>query len=138
MYQFNRPAAGKTGTTDDWTDAWFIGFTPNLSAGVWVGVDGPPRISLGEERFGNVAALPIWAKTMRQIHEAFDLPRTNWEMPEDIVEISICKITKDRPTKYCPRETEIFIEGTEPPDQCQIHTGIQTQEYDPADDIFLK
>ncbi|MFC1481006.1 penicillin-binding protein 1A [Candidatus Neomarinimicrobiota bacterium] len=138
MYHFNRPAAGKTGTTDDWTDAWFIGFTPNLSAGVWVGVDGPPRISLGEERFGNVAALPIWARTMRQIHEAFDLPRTNWEMPEDIVEMSICKITKDRPTKYCPRETEIFIEGTEPPDQCQIHTGIQTQEYDPTDDIFLK
>ena len=136
MYQFNRPAAGKTGTTDNWSDAWFVGFTPQLAAGVWIGVD-DPQVSLGEDRFGNVVALPIWARVMREIHQTFDLPVRNWQLPEDIVQLDICLVTKDRPTKFCPREKEIFIQGTEPPDRCQIHTGFDNKSYDPDDDIFL-
>ena len=136
MYQFNRPAAGKTGTTDNWSDAWFVGFTPQLSAGVWIGVD-DPQVSLGEDRFGNEVALPIWARVMREIHQTFDLPVRNWEMPEDIVQLDICRVTKDRPTKFCPREKEIFIRGTEPPDRCQVHTGFDNKSYDPDTDIFL-
>ena len=136
MYQFNRPAAGKTGTTDNWSDAWFVGFTPQLAAGVWIGVD-DPQVSLGEDRFGNVVALPIWARVMREIHQTFDLPVRNWQLPKDIVQLDICLVTKDRPTKFCPREKEIFIQGTEPPDRCQIHTGFDNKSYDPDDDIFL-
>ncbi|MBA7598296.1 MAG: PBP1A family penicillin-binding protein [Calditrichaeota bacterium] len=135
-FNFNRPVAGKTGTTDQWTDAWFIGFTPRLAAGVWLGVD-DPRVSLGEKRYGNVAALPIWARIMKEIHQTFNLPATNWKMPDDVVVMEICQVTKDRPTKYCPREKEIFLEGTEPPDQCQVHTGVDTRPYHPDDDIFL-
>ncbi|MCK4578578.1 MAG: transglycosylase domain-containing protein, partial [Candidatus Marinimicrobia bacterium] len=136
MFGFNRPAAGKTGTTDDWNDAWFVGFTPQLTAGVWVGVD-DPRVSLGEERFGNVAALPIWARIMKEVHQSFDMPVLSWQMPADLVRLDICKVTKDRPTKYCPREKEIFIRGTEPPDACQVHTGFESQPYNPDDDVFL-
>ncbi|UCH64156.1 MAG: PBP1A family penicillin-binding protein [Fidelibacterota bacterium] len=135
-FNFNRPVAGKTGTTDRWTDAWFIGFTPQLAAGVWLGID-DPRVSLGEKRYGNVAALPIWARIMKEIHQTFNLPATNWKMPDDVMVMEVCQVTKDRPTKYCPREKEIFLEGTEPPDQCQVHTGVDTRRYHPDDDIFL-
>jgi penicillin-binding protein 1A len=94
-------------------------------------------VSLGEKRYGNVAALPIWARLMKEIHQTFNLPATNWKMPDDVVVMEVCQITKDRPTKYCPREKEIFLEGTEPPDQCQAHTGVDTRRYHPDDDIFL-
>ena len=135
-YNFYHPTAGKTGTTDNWTDAWFIGFTPRLSAGVWVGVD-DPRVSLGKKRYGNVVALPIWAGIMKEIYQVFDMKVTDWSMPDGVVVMEICRATKDRPTKYCPREKEIFLEGTTPPDACQIHTGVNTRPYDPSDDIFL-
>jgi penicillin-binding protein 1A len=59
-----RPAAGKTGTTQDYTDAWFVGFTPNITAGVWVGFD-DKQISLGKKETGARAALPIWLEFMQ-------------------------------------------------------------------------
>ena len=62
------PTAGKTGTTNENTDAWFIGFTPAFTAGVWVGND-DHRISLGEKEAGSLAALPIWVKVMEAAHE---------------------------------------------------------------------
>ena len=61
----NRPAAGKTGTTQDFTDAWFIGFTPQITAGVWVGYD-DKQISLGKRESGAAAALPVWIEFMQQ------------------------------------------------------------------------
>src|SRR4029077_7989831 len=60
----NRPAAGKTGTTQDYTDAWFIGFTPQLTTGVWVGFD-DKQISLGKKETGARAALPVWLEFMQ-------------------------------------------------------------------------
>jgi penicillin-binding protein 1A len=59
-----RPAAGKTGTTQDYTDAWFLGFTPQLTCGVWVGFD-DKQISLGKKETGARAALPIWLQFMK-------------------------------------------------------------------------
>ncbi len=59
-----RPAAGKTGTTQDYTDAWFMGFTPQLTCGVWVGFD-DKQISLGKKETGARAALPIWLQFMK-------------------------------------------------------------------------
>jgi penicillin-binding protein 1A len=57
------PLAGKTGTTNDYTDAWFIGFSPSLTAGVWIGFD--EKKTLGKKETGNVAALPIWMDFMK-------------------------------------------------------------------------
>jgi penicillin-binding protein 1A len=63
--ELGRPSAGKTGTTNDFTDAWYIGFTPQTTAGVWVGND-DKRISLGKKETGARAALPIWLQFMQQ------------------------------------------------------------------------
>jgi penicillin-binding protein 1A len=65
LQELKRPVAGKTGTTNDYTDAWFIGFTPSLTMGVWVGFDA--KVSLGEKETGGRVALPIWFDTMQQI-----------------------------------------------------------------------
>jgi len=63
--QLGRPAAGKTGTTQDYTDAWFVGFTPQVTSGVWVGFD-DKQISLGKKETGARAALPIWLEFMQK------------------------------------------------------------------------
>jgi penicillin-binding protein 1A len=64
----NRPVAGKTGTTNEYSDAWFLGFSPSLTAGVWIGYD-DKRISLGKKETGARAALPVWIEFMRAAHE---------------------------------------------------------------------
>jgi penicillin-binding protein 1A len=121
MYQFYYPAAGKTGTTQDWSDAWFVGFTPDIAAGVWFGVDGPPMVGLGEGQSGNVAALPAWARFMRKAHQTLNIPQRNFDVPEGIIEVEICSISKQLPDRACTVEKELFIEGTEPTRSCQIH-----------------
>jgi penicillin-binding protein 1A len=63
--KLNHPVAGKTGTTNDYTDAWFVGFTPSLTCGVWVGFD--EKKNLGESETGGHAALPIWLDFMRVV-----------------------------------------------------------------------
>jgi penicillin-binding protein 1A len=73
--QLGRPAAGKTGTTQDYTDAWFIGFTPQITSGVWVGFD-DKQISLGKKETGARAALPIWLEFMQ--HAMSGLPEVDF------------------------------------------------------------
>jgi penicillin-binding protein 1A len=65
--ELKRPVGGKTGTTNDFTDAWFIGFTPSLAMGVWVGFD--EKVTLGDKETGGKAALPIWLDAMQQIYK---------------------------------------------------------------------
>jgi len=65
--ELQRPAAGKTGTTNDFTDAWFIGYTPSLAAGVWIGFD--EKVTLGDKETGGRAALPIWLSMMQEIYK---------------------------------------------------------------------
>ena len=120
-YDFQRPAAGKTGTSQDYHDAWFIGFTPQIVAGTWFGIDGPPTVSLGEKQFGNMAALPVWAKFMKAAHDTLKLPVEEFIRPEGVIEVEICSESKKLPTSGCPVEKEIFIKGTEPVDTCDLH-----------------
>jgi penicillin-binding protein 1A len=75
VQELKRPAAGKTGTTNDFTDAWFIGFTPSLVAGAWVGFD--EKITLGDKETGGKAALPIWLEFMREVYK--DKPAEQFE-----------------------------------------------------------
>jgi penicillin-binding protein 1A len=74
-----RPAGGKTGTTNDYTDAWFLGFTPTLTAGVWVGFD--ENTSLGEAETGGRAALPIWLSFMEEAHKDTPVQDFEWMVP---------------------------------------------------------
>ncbi len=120
-FDFRRPAAGKTGTSQDYNDAWFVGFTPQIVAGTWFGVDGPPIVSLGDRQFGNMAALPVWAKFMKAAHDTLDLPVEEFVRPEGVIEIEICSESKELPNRGCPTQKEIFIDGTEPVDHCDIH-----------------
>ena len=123
VYNFQRPAAGKTGTTDDYTDAWFAGFTPQLTAGLWVGLDNP-GISLGNNQTGSAAALPIWANFMRTVYDTLDLPVESFEMPEGISQLTICKESKLNSTEYCPDVyDEVFKSEAAPEQECPIHTG---------------
>ncbi len=123
VYHFYRPAGGKTGTTNAFTDAWFIGFTPQIAAGVWVGFD-DPALTLGEGQTGAVVALPIWAPFMVTAHDTLQLPVMDFEMPTGVVRVEICKQTKKRPSEYCPEIiSELFETRFAPTDRCDIHTG---------------
>ncbi len=119
-HNFYHPAGGKTGTTQKWTDAWFVGFSKQLAAGVWVGVD-DPRVSLGESQDGSRAALPAWARFMTAAHDTLGLTQKKFERPDGVINVEICSLTKDKPTNLCPLETEIFIKGTEPSQLCKVH-----------------
>ena len=106
-----RPVAGKTGTTNDFTDAWFVGYTPNLAVGTWVGFD--DRRSLGEREAGARVALPIWVDFMRVALSL--LPQTTFEIPEEIL---FAKIDPETGLLASPGESgsvvELFVSGTEP------------------------
>ena len=125
---FRLPAAGKTGTTDDFTDAWFIGFTPEIVTGVWVGFDDPQH-SLGEGQSGAIAALPAWTEFMKGLQDSLILTHQEFEVPDGLVKVKICAESKQVATPYCPEllnngEEEVFIAGTEPSEFCSIHTTI--------------
>jgi len=127
VYQFLRPTGGKTGTTNDFTDAWFIGFTPQIVAGVWLGFD-DPSITLGEGQAGAVAALPIWAPFMKTAHDTLQLPIKDFEKPLGVVRMEICKETKSLPTEYCPEIiTEVFEARYAPTEKCEAHSGFMSR-----------
>ena len=119
-YKFNRPAAGKTGTTQGWSDAWFVGYTPQIAAGCWYGVD-DFRVPLGPGQDGSKAALPAWARFMKSAHDTLDLPIQKFEKPDLIKRNQICSVTKKKPLPACPIEKEIYKVGTEPTQVCKIH-----------------
>ena len=119
-YKFNRPAAGKTGTTQGWSDAWFVGFTPQIAAGCWFGVDNF-KVPLGPGQDGSRAALPAWARFMKAAHDTLGLPVEKFAKPSGIEDNEICSVTKKLPLPACPVETEIFKSGTEPTQKCKVH-----------------
>ena len=119
-YNFTRPAAGKTGTTQGWSDAWFVGFTPQIAAGVWFGVD-DYQVSLGKGQDGSKAALPSWAQFMRDSHKILELPRVNFQKPSGVIVSEICSVSKMGSRKACPIEKELYKSGTEPSQKCRIH-----------------
>jgi penicillin-binding protein 1A len=104
-----RPVAGKTGTTDDTRDAWFIGFTPSLVAGVWVGFD--QESSLGREEVGGRAAAPIWLYFMEKALQG--KPREVFSVPDGIVFIKVDPHTGIPATRSTQDAIfESFLEGT--------------------------
>ena len=114
------PVGGKTGTTDDFKDAWFVGFSPTLVVGVWVGFDQPE--SIGKEAFGARYALPIWADFMRRA--ARIRPPGTFERPAGLQDEPLCAISFLKPVDGCPLYTEYFKDGDQVPDQlCPVHRG---------------
>ena len=101
---FKLPAAGKTGTTDNYADAWFVGYTPHLVAGIWFGLDRPAPIMRGG--FGGVVAVPAWARFMRAA-TATDKP--DWyAMPGDVEKVAICRLSGARATEACRHQADVY------------------------------
>ena len=125
------PAAGKTGTTDDYTDAWFVGYTPNLVTGVWVGFDRKQKI--GPNMTGAAAALPIWVDVVSAGTKG--KPPQDFPVPNGVVSRLICSQTGLLANPSCPEtETELFREGSEPTGFCDVHTGaVPPPEVEPHD-----
>jgi penicillin-binding protein 1A len=115
---FNRAGAGKTGTTDMYGDAWFVGFTPDVVGGVWVGFD--EVRTMGNRKTGAVMALPIWAQTMTWAVK--DTPESFFRLPETIVERLVCAASGQLPSPACPDlTTEIFAIDRVPQQTCEVH-----------------
>jgi penicillin-binding protein 1A len=109
--KIGRPLAGKTGTTNGYNDAWFVGYAPNLATGVWVGFDSVR--TLGRLESGAHAALPIWTEFMQQALR--NLPVMTFTIPEGIQFAQIDTTTGDLPTKSSRHiSSEVFRKGTEP------------------------
>lgn len=129
--ELGRPVAGKTGTTNEYRDAWFIGYTPDLVAGVWVGYDDMRPI--GQHETGARAALPVWLSFMKSI-ELGDV--IDFNVPEGIVAKYVDKTTGLLSEKGIPNSIlEYFIEGTEPKEFSSYEEGepqprIEKPEYD--------
>ncbi len=130
---FKLPAAGKTGTTNDYHDAWFVGYTPRLVTGVWIGFDQPQTII--SRGYAADVAVPLWAGFMRK---ATDGDPDEWyKAPRGIVAVNVCRLSGKRPADGCFNATvvdddgeeshkstvytEYFVKGTEPEESCAVH-----------------
>lgn len=127
---FQLPAAGKTGTTQEFSDAWFIGYTPQIVAGVWVGFDNKSVHFKNWDGQGGRAAAPIWGRFMKYVYgdPSINLSLQYFQRPEKVLEEKICVETKKLATEYCPEtETEYFTEKNLP-GRCDKHSSSKWKE----------
>jgi penicillin-binding protein 1A len=124
---FTLPAAGKTGTTDDYTDAWFIGYTPELVTGIWVGYDIQQRILEHNAGGGRIVA-PAWTAFMRDVYDRRPAP-PDWVRPDSLVTREVDWSTGYLATPFCPQDVrhwDWFYPGTEPTQVCPVHAPFGT------------
>jgi penicillin-binding protein 1B len=115
---FTRAFAGKTGTTSNYRDAWFIGYSPKILSLVWIGFDDAHSVRLA----GGDACVPIWTAYMNRI--AGMVPDVDWKRPDDVVSREVDPESGMLATPYCPQtHSEIFVAGTEPAVVCPLHAG---------------
>lgn len=119
-----RTTAGKTGTTDDFKDAWFVGYTPGVCAAVWVGFDKNQSVKLT----GGAIAGPIWANFMKSA--AGSRPNTVFNQPANITRVSVCLDSGMLAVEACPRSIPMaFVTGTEPQELCPLHSHADGWEW---------
>ena len=129
------PVAGKTGTTDDYRDAWFVGFSTAAVVGVWVGFDQPAPI--GRDAYGARIALPIWADFMKR--SARQLPAREFKVASGLREEELCSVSYLQPVEGCPTYTEFFKEGDSVPSAlCPVHRGTLKQRATRAIEGFFR
>lgn len=128
---FDRPAAGKTGTTNDTKDAWFVGYTPDLLAVVWVGFDNQTKLGLS----GSQAALPIWTDFMKRATAG--TPVTDFVPPPGVKTVNVDPLSGYRATPNCPQIIpEVFLEGEEPSGYCPLHPAPLTRLLQESVDLM--
>jgi penicillin-binding protein 1B len=112
------PTAGKTGTTNGGKDAWFVGYTSEVLAGVWVGNDEAKSVHLA----GGVHALPVWASLMKKV--SGDCPPLGFSKATGLVKVTIDPLSGALSRSGCPiKIEEEFLKGTEPTVDCPLHPG---------------
>ncbi|MDD3044852.1 MAG: PBP1A family penicillin-binding protein [Candidatus Delongbacteria bacterium] len=120
---FRYPIAGKTGTTNDFTDAWFCGFTPKIAAVVWVGLK-DPTYKLGPNATGSNTALPLWGDFITMVYKKLNWGSEDFVVPEGIVELETCKDSMKPAGPYCPKTyMEKYNKNYIPTEKCDIHTA---------------
>lgn len=125
---FKMPMAGKTGTTQNWSDAWTVGYSPYYTAAFWFGFD-QKGTSLGTSLTGATLAGPGWGKFMDKIHEG--LPYREFSKPQTgVVEATVCSVSGELLTSACGgnKTTQWFLEGTEPTTMCTLHITRETDK----------
>jgi penicillin-binding protein 1A len=119
---FRGPAGGKTGTTNDASDVWFIGYTPGTVAGVWIGLDRPATIVRGAS--GGTLAAPVWGRMMRRIQSSGESP-DGWRPPSGVTTAEVDRATGALVNPNCPAQgptyTEYFIRSLPPEPFCPIY-----------------
>src|SRR5947199_646224 len=135
---FRLPAAGKTGTTNDYKDAWFLGYTTTLTCGVWVGFDQPTTII--PHGYGAALALPVWTQVMNRAAERYPARELQATMP--LAQATVCSISNHLATTGCNAAGTAY-EITLPDDKvptvvCEIHGGTQTQFAQKLQDLGQK
>jgi penicillin-binding protein 1A len=120
----DRTAAGKTGTTDDYKDAWFVGFTNSLTCGVWVGFDQPQTIE--QRGYGAALALPIWVKIMEKASRT-KYPDGEFTPPEPVLQVQLCSVSNAIATDECRAAGTAYQitlpQSMVPSQNCQVHKG---------------
>ena len=117
------PAGGKTGTTQNWADAWTCGITPYYAAAFWFGFDRPGQ-SLGLNITGATLAGFAWGEYFDKVHE--DLPYKEWNKPlEGVIQVTVCAESGQLPTEACGDHTttQWYLTGTQPTEMCPIHSN---------------
>ncbi len=119
---FRQPAGGKTGTTNRYTDNWFVGYTPQITTGVWVGFD--DKTSIGARQYGSTNALPIWVEYMSFAHDT--LPILDFTIPDNIMFANVCLESGELATNLCHDvRYEVFTSRSIPIDICPMHPSSQ-------------
>jgi penicillin-binding protein 1A len=128
LWGFDRPAGGKTGTTDEYMDTWFIGFTPQMTVGVWVGFD--DKTTLGKHGTGAEVALPIWTEFMKSATSKMEA--SGFQKPEGVFFRTVCLKSGLLATNRCPNTaTDLFTDKSEPKEYCNLHPS---KDLPPAED----
>ncbi len=126
---FRHPSGGKTGTSNDYTDAWYIGFTKRYTMGVWVGIDNPQ--SMGPGHTGGEDALPVWITVMKALHK--DLPLENFKMPAGVIGKGVCNVTGKAAGEFCSEKTYCLYTAGAPTEKCDgNHYEVRTKSADDA------
>jgi penicillin-binding protein 1A len=117
---FKMPLAGKSGTTQNWSDAWVVGYTPYYTTAMWYGFDKPGN-SLGISQTGEMLTSPLWGNYMRDIHNG--LPQKNFTRPSGVVDAAVCRGSGLLVTDACTQGAVYlpFLEGTVPSRYCDLH-----------------
>lgn len=125
----NMSIAGKTGTSSDYKDVWFAGFTPYYTCTTWAGYDNSIGMSTASGNDESAVAKTLWRAVMKRVHE--NLPNQAFPVPEGIVTATVCADSGKSPIPgVCPTKSEIFAEGTVPTEACDVHYVGEVCAYD--------